>query len=404
MALEYCLTRLYEIEGSSLEAYHAHLHAIECACDIHPDYLQLCVTRASLTVFNRGPFCWKHVEVAHGMLLETVPTNTLLMTHKPVLVVSTFTDRDPEICFFAQAFYMAFIYWTDDVVNELNALFSPSLLKHAESIDSFGMAASMAITWADWMPVQKRTNQDWERRFWAFGLLTTKCIPCPHSCGRVLIMGPDYFEQVDDAVTPNAALTPHTWSVPFGLIQNDMDTCTAHNSQQVTYSHATINAGEFIKVCMSNPLCISGHPMQFKEENGHDLARTLLSVVTPNMDPDEVVCKLKRITQVINEHGVIFEHQKGVDPAWPSKISSITMASVVSLVTLLQQADMQSEEAFQAVQAIAALILKFDFHHSSWYHNMLQDLRHPRYQAPIYDIWRENVKKKLVVDQLDFLN
>jgi hypothetical protein len=144
-ALEYFLKRLYQVAPSDLEAYQQHLHAVEKAFDLHPDHLHACQVRAAETTFNSGPFCWKHVDIQHGMVLEQIAPYTPIMTHKPLMIVHRAPERDPEMCYYAQAFYMAIIDWSMEQVQQITELYSAALLKHCETPESFAFAASLAI-------------------------------------------------------------------------------------------------------------------------------------------------------------------------------------------------------------------------------------------------------------------
>jgi hypothetical protein len=393
-ALDYFLKKVYEHGSTGIEGYRAHLQAINAAFDLHPDYLTACVQRAEDTVIHAAPYCWKHVDQAHGVLLESVPANTPLMTHKPVLVMRTAHDH-PEFCFFAQAFYMAMIQWTDESVLHLTGHFPVPFLKQVEGIETYTTVASLCMTWADWILNLRRSDEQWERRFWLFGVLSTRCLPCSHGCGRVMVMGPDYFDQVDEPVKPNAAVTIKAWSHPFGSIDETWATCTAHHILPVTYSHVPIAAGEFIKICMNDPVCTEKHPMQLKQENGHEYARVLLKIANKNMSASEITDKLARVTEVMEEHNLIYHKTAPVSADWPCRISSITMATASSLVNILQYADLSLPSVQHTIRVIGDFIKNMDLPHDSWYHAMLQDLLSPRFAAPAYQLWREVLKSKL---------
>jgi hypothetical protein len=401
LALDYFLKQIYAHGDTGLIGYRSHLQAINAAFDLHSDLLQACVQRAEDTVFNTQPYCWKHVDQAHGVLLESVSANTPLMTHKPILIMHTAHDQ-PELCFFAQAFYMSMIQWSDAMVDGLVTQFPAPFLKHVEDIETYTTVASLCITWADWILNTRRTEKQWEQRFWLFGLLSTRCLPCAHGCGRVMVMGHEYFDQVDEAVTPNASVTVKAWAHPFGSFDETWETCTAHGILPVTYSHAPIKAGEFIKICMNDPLCLKDHPMQFKDENSHEYAKVLLNVVTMNMKPEDVTEKLTRTTVVLKEHNGVVRSMLLASKEWPSRMTAIIMATASSLVKILQQADLSSPAAVDTIQAITEFIDTMDLPHSSWYYGMIQDLSKPRFKAPQYQAWRDKVKQKLPPDAEDF--
>jgi hypothetical protein len=393
-AQDYFLKKIYESGDSNIESYRAHLQAINAAFDLHPDYLQGCVQRSGDTIFYAHPYCWKHVDQAHGVLLESVPANTPLMTHKPILIMRT-AHNQPEMCFFAQAFYMSMIQWSDSLVDGLIVQLPALFLKHVEDIENYTTVASLCITWADWILNTRRTEQQWERRFWLFGLLSTRCVPCAHGCGRVMVMSHEYFDQVDEAVAPNASLTLKAWSHPFGSFDETWDTCSAHNVLPVTYSHGPIKAGEFIKVCMNDPLCLKDHPMQFKDEDSHEYSRVLLGIVPPGLTQDEIESKLTSLVEVLKEHNAATPNMKPASPAWPSRTTSVIMATASSLVKLLQQANLSSQCALDTIQAIGDFVELLDLPHSSWYYSMVLDLGKPRFRAPQYQVWRDQVYKKL---------
>ena len=386
-ALDYLLGRLYATASNDLAAYHAHIRAVEDAFDFTQDDLAIFQDRAKEVKINVGPFCWKHVDVVHGLLLEDVKAGTVLMTHKPVMVMPG-RLHDSDMHHYAQCFFVTFVMWPLETVNNLVNLYCAAILKNQETMDAYAIAVSLAVTWADALLADaSRSNEEWNRRFAAFGILSTKCIPCPHTCGRVLIMSADYFEQINESETPNAMMTPHLWSLPFGVFEVDSDLCRGHLRNQVTFANHDIVAGKFVSIPMQNPFVLTDHPSHRQHPDSASMCRSVLEMGSLKMEPTALQKTLLDLTTVVAKQLQCCEDRE-TSPDWPSPFSSVALASANALGNVLQQSDYAAPETCMAISILAAMIPKLQLPWPGWYIMMLLDVQEPRFAHPHFDSWR----------------
>lgn len=391
-ALEHFLKRLYEISSSDVEAYTAHLAVIEKAFDLHAETLKACRLRTSEIVFNKPPYCWNHVNVQHGMLMEDIDDATPIATHKPVMIIPSSTESDSQTTYYAQAFFTTMIHWTDDKVHDITSLYSSFLLKQAECGNMYSLAASMSITWADDLQAIEHAPKDWEKRFHAFGILVAKYIPCPHACGRLVVMGPEYFEQIRDDIKPNAHITPNNWSIPFGVTNADPEHCVAHNKNAVTYSQADIKAGSYVRLSFINPLVVKKHPCH-TDGDTDGMCMTLLALGTAKLNPAEVQEKITQMHDLVRKHLSMIST---TTEAWPSPFSSVALTVLTALCSALQQADSSMPEMKLGIDVLIEVIPLLNLPYKSWYFGMFIDLQEPCYKDSIFDSLRTVVRRELL--------
>lgn len=393
-ALEHFLKRLYDTSSSDTSAYTAHLSVIEQAFDLHEDYLKACRIRSSSAIFQKGPYTWKHADVCHGMAMEDIPDATPIATHKPVLILSSSAESDPATCYYAQCFYMAMIEWSDEFVSNITSLYSSFLLKQAETANFYSVAASLSITWADDLQNINRSEKDWEKRFWAFGVLMTKHIQCPHACGRLMVMGPDYFEQLRDDIEPNAHITPHNWSVPFGVMNSDPEQCTAHKRNAVSYSQSEIKAGSYVRLSFINPLVVKKHPCH-TDGDTFEICRTLLAIGTSKLNASEVQEKIGEMQELVQTHLGMLKTAP-ISKLWPSPFSSVSLTVLTALCCALQQGNSSMPEMKVGIDTLVEVIPLLNLPWKGWYFGMYADLQDPCYKDPIFDSVRSAVRRELL--------
>jgi len=392
-ALDYCLKKLYQCADSDLQGYHAHVKAMESAFDWHEDHMRTVMDRAQRVVINQQPFYWKHVDVSHGMVLEDVAEGMPLLTHKPILVLEGSLNEPGTMCYL-QAFYLTMILWTSERVSWFTSLYHSGMLRSCEYVETYATATSLCITWADeFLKQPDRTEEEWHMRFLAFSLCLAKCVPCPHTCGRVMIMGPEYFEQIDDVHVPNAMITPHLWSAPFSVFGFKYDQCKGHDCTQVTYSDKPIKAGEFIRVPLNNPFLVDDHASHMKQDKAAQLCRTVYSLGTNNLTPEDAMQKLQQLSAVLMEHVRIAEDkqprwEKPPVHLWSSSLSSIAFASATTFCCVLQQCDYTDARIKLPLECMSRLIKHFNLPWNGWNTSILLDLQAPCYNNAIFDAWR----------------
>lgn len=387
-ALEYLLSGLYKNAPDDFTAFHTHVKTVEEAFDFTLEELQNLKAMASKVNMQIGPYCWKHVDIEHGVLLENVDAGTVLMTHKPVIIMAG-NLRDSDMYHYAQAFYLAFITWPTETINKLASLYNAIILKNQETMDSYSLAASLAITWADdLLPEVSRSNEEWNRRFAVFGILSTKCIPCPQACGHVLVMGPDYFEQVNDCTEPNSMVTPHLWSIPFGGFAHQPELCKAHFRNQVTFAGQHIAAGQFVSIPMQNPFVITDHPAHLNHNSASNMCRSVLEMGTMKMDDVALRKTLHDLTTVVEIQLKTAQEETRAEKnrGWTSPFTSVGITSAMALCNVIQQVD--PDTAIPAITVIANMIPFLRLPWNAWYVVMLLDMQNAEYAHSAFDVWR----------------